>query len=122
VISFAAMLLMTALRLVENDSSNSFRSGSPSWVLRSGKRNCSVADRLISEPLRSGVFNIDQEFFSKMWIFSSIFTAEAIGGEAEQQMHHLLQNTNSGDHLKEMPRSLRDLSIQRARSLLTWAA
>jgi hypothetical protein len=72
--------------------------------------------------LRSGVFNIDQEFFSKMWIFLSIFTAEAIGGEAEQQMRHLLQNTNSGDHLKEMPRNLRDLSIQRARSLLTLAA
>ena len=32
------------------------------------------------------------------------------------------QNTNSGDHLKEMPRRLRDLSIQRARYLLTLAA
>ena len=39
-----------------------------------------------------------------------MFTTKAIGGEAEQQMRHLLQDTNSGDHLKEMPRSLRDFN------------
>jgi hypothetical protein len=40
--------------------------------------------------LRSRLFNIDQEFFSKVWIFSPIIFDEATGREGEQQVRHLL--------------------------------
>jgi hypothetical protein len=39
---------------------------------------------------RSRVFNIDQEFFSKLCIFSPISASETMWWKREQQMRHLL--------------------------------